>query len=133
MPPVTPSQARDLARKFLELSHTLGQYRFAHWDDLEPGQRKEIEDLEWSLQNMSSDMTTMAVGIVLDDIGGDLKALQDASEKARTALADLHAVANLLTIAAKTVALGGAIVSRNPSAIASAAGGLVEAVKAAVS
>jgi hypothetical protein len=133
MPPVTQSQARDLARKYLELSHTLGQYRFDHWDDLAPEQRKEMEDREWSLQNLSSDMTTMAVGIDLDDLAGDLKVLQDASDKARAALTDLHAAGSLLVVAAKMVTLGGAIISRDPSAIASAAGGLVEAVKATVS
>ncbi len=129
MPPITKQIARDLARAFHELSHTLGEYRFARWDDLSAEERRSIEDLEWSLQNMSSDMITVAVGAVLDDLDGPVKAVQAAADAAKEAIADVHAVGKVLVFATKALALGGAFVSHDPSAIANAAGGLVEAIK----
>lgn len=131
MPPITKEQARDLARTFWELSHALGQYRFANWDALGADQRKSIEDLEWSLENMSSDMTTHAVDIVLDDIDSKVQAIGAATDKAKTVVADIHAVGKILTVATKALALGGALISHDPAAIASATGGLVAAVRAA--
>jgi hypothetical protein len=131
MPPITKEQARDLARGFYELSHTLGQYRFANWDALGADQRKSLQDLEWSLENMSSDMTTHAVDIVLDDIDNQVQAIGAATDKAKTVVADIHTVGNVLTLATKALALGGALISHDPSAIANATGGLVAAIKAA--
>src|SRR5512133_2736141 len=107
MPPVSKEQARQLARSFLDFSHVLGQYRCDHWDELDATQRRSMEDLEWSLQNMSSDLTTHAVGIALADIDGEVKAIQAATVQARTVIADVHGVASLLTVATKTLALGG--------------------------
>ncbi len=129
MPPISKDQARDLARAFLNLSHTLGQYRFDHWDELGADRRKAVEDLEWSLQNTSSDLTTHAVGIALDDMDGDLKAIQAATDEAKTIVASIQGVTSLLTIATKALALGGAFIAQNPSAVAEAVGGLFEAVK----
>lgn len=128
--PITKDQARDLGRAYLDMSHALGEYRFDNWDDLGAAQRKSIEDLEWSLQNMSSDLTTQAVGAALDDMDADLKALQDATAKAKAVIADIEHVKDLITVATKALALGGALISKHPEAIASAAKDLFDAARA---
>jgi len=127
--PITKDQARELARAFLAMSHTLGEFRFDNWDDLTPAQRKSVEDAEWSLINLSSDLTTAAVGIALDDMQPDLKALQDATAKAQAVIADIQRVKDVLALATKAIALGGALISRNPGAIGEAAKGLFDAAK----
>ncbi len=128
--PITKDQARDLGRAFLDLSHALGNYRFDHWGDLTPSQRTQIESSEWSLLNASSDLTTTAVGIELDDMEQDLDALKKATDRALAVVDDLERVKDILSLAAAAVTLGGAIVSQQPAAIATAAKGLLEAAKA---
>ncbi len=125
--PITKEQARDLARALLDMSHALGEYRFENWDALGPAQRKSIEDLEWSLLNLSGDVTTHVVGAVLDGMDADLKALRDATARARKVVAQIERAKDLIALATKAVALGGALVSQHPVAIADAARDLYDA------
>ena len=127
--PISKDQAREIARGFLETSHELGTYRFAHWAELSAPERREIEDAEWDLLNCSSSFTTSAVGIVLDDLRNDLKTITDATTQARDAIARIKEVKNILTVAASFIALGGAIASGHPGAIADAAKTALKAVK----
>jgi hypothetical protein len=126
--PITKEQARDIAKQFLDLSHNLGAYRFNNWDTLSQSQRQTIEDIEWDLLNYSSSFTTTAVGIALNDMETDLKAISDATVKAKQVIQTIETVKKVIKVASALVVLGGAIASQNPSAIASAA---VDAVKAA--
>jgi hypothetical protein len=119
--PVTRDQARALARSFLDLAHQLGAYRFDRWGELTPAQRQAIEGAEWTLLNHSSDYTTQAVGLALDDLEADLKTVADATAAAADAIAKLGELRKVLKLAAGAVVLGGAIASQNPGAILGAA------------
>ena len=119
--PISKEQARDIAKAFLELSHELGSYRFANWNDLTPAQRRQIEDAEWDLLNYSSSFVTTAVGIALTDMESDLKTITDATAKAQKALETIDTVKDVIKVATALVVLGGAIASQNPSTIGSAA------------
>lgn len=119
--PISRNQARDIAKVFFDLSHELGAYRFTNWGHLTPTQRRQIEDIEWDLLNYSSNFVTTAVGIVLHDMHKDLKAITDATAKAKKAVVTIQAVKDVLSVATALVVLGGAITSHNPLAIAGAA------------
>jgi hypothetical protein len=127
--PITKDQARGLAKTFRDLSNQLGDYRFENWGKLSAGDRRSIEDAEWTLLNHSSDFITTAVGIVLNDMQGDLKAIADATAKAKKVVATIDAVRDVLKVAAALVVLGGAVASQSPTAIASAAGDLFNTSK----
>jgi ribosomal protein L29 len=131
MMPISKDQARDIAKKFLELSHELGTYRFANWAKLTPSQRRLIEDAEWDLLNYSLSFVTTAVGIALADMDKDLKTITEAISRAKKAIATVETVKGVISIAAALVALGGAIASQNSSAILSAAGDVANAVQKA--
>jgi len=129
--PISRDQARDVAKAFLDVSHDLGSYRFAHWARLTPAQRRQIEDAEWDLLNDSSSFITTAVGITLNDMEADLKAIREATALAGKVVATIKKAREVIQVAAAMVAFGGAIASRNPSAIADAAcdlSGLAEGV-----
>ena len=124
MPKVTKDQARELAIAFREISVLLGDLRFANWGSLTAAQRRDLEDAEWTLLNYSSDFVTTAVGIALEELDADLKAIKDATKKAKTVVKKIETVKDVLTVVSGLVVLGGAIASKNPGAIASAAGDL---------
>lgn len=119
--PISKEQARDIAKAFLDCSHELGKYRFAHWAQLQPSQRRQIEDAEWDLLNYSSSFVTTAVGVALTNMSSDLNAIIDATEKAKSAIATIQTVKEVLSVVASLVVLGGAIASQNPAAILGAA------------
>ena len=127
--PISKEQARELAKTFRDLSNQLGDFRFTNWGTLSPAQRQRIEDAEWTLLNYSSDFVTTAVGIALNDMLADLQALSDATTKAKEVIATIETVKDILKVTATLIALGGAIASQNPSAIASAAGDLFSTAK----
>jgi len=126
---LTSEEARDLSQRFRGLSVTLGDLRFSHWDELSPVQRESMENLEWSLLNASSDMITSAVGLDLDETEVSFQQLQESAAGAGRALQSLKTVQTVLNIATAAVGLAGAIVSRNPGAIAKSVAGVYTAVK----
>jgi len=127
--PISKDEARELAKTFRDLSNQLGDFRFKNWSNLSAAQRQKIEDTEWTLLNYSSDFITTAVGIALDDLEADLKAIFDAMGKAKKVIATIDTVKDVLKVTACVIALGGAITSKRPSAIVSAAGDLLNTAK----
>jgi len=127
--PISKDQARELAKTFRDVSNQLGDFRFRNWGNLSTAQRQRIEDAEWTLLNYSSDLITTAVGIALNDMQADLKAISDATTKARRVIATIDTIKDVLKVTAALIVLGGAIASQNPSAIASAAGDLLSTAK----
>lgn len=127
--PISKDQARELAKTFRDLSNQLGDFRFKNWTSLSTGQRQSIEDAEWTLLNYSSDFITTAVGIALNDMQADLKAISDATAKAKKVIATIDTVKDILKVTAALIVLGGAVASQNPSSIASAAGDLFDTAK----
>jgi hypothetical protein len=115
---LTSTDAFELSRRFRDLSVSLGDYRFANWNDLTPIRRRFLEDSEWSLLNASSDMVSAAVGLVLDETEASFTDLVKASDKAAQAIKTLSAVRGIIKIAAAAIGLAGAIVAREPVAIA---------------
>lgn len=130
--PITKDQAREIAQAFLDASHALGKFRFDNWSNLTKAQRRTIEDTEWDLLNYSNSFVTTAVGIALDDMQADLKAIGDATAKAQKAIETIDRARDVLEVAAGLVVLGGALASQNPQAIASAAGDLFKTAKKAL-
>jgi hypothetical protein len=128
--PISKDQARELGRAFLDVAHALGTYRFDNWNDLTPADRKRIEDEEWDLLTYSSSLTTKAVGVVLEDLKGNLAAIAAGAAQATKVIGTIQEVKAALKIAAAFVALGGAIVSGNAVAITTAAAAALKTAKA---
>lgn len=129
---LTAEDARQLAKSFRDFSVSLGDFRFDNWADLSEKERKTIEDMEWALLNYSSDFTTQAVGLILDDAKGSLKRLQQATGKAGKAIAKIKVVKNVIVIAVSIMELGAAVAAKDPKVVASAISGVIKTVNEAL-
>jgi len=122
----TANDALELSKKFRELSVTLGNYRFENWGEFTAGQRQQLEDQEWTLLNYASDLTTMAVGITLDETQTTLSKIHDSITKAKNAVKKLDTIRKVINIAESGNRLAAAIVTKDPSAIAKASATLYQ-------
>jgi hypothetical protein len=125
--PLSAEDAFELSKQFRDLAINLGNYRFANWNTLTPTQRHDIEDEEWSLLNASSDMTTKAVGLSLDESALNVQNLTSSVGKAKRAIKKLEKVSEVIKVATAAVGLAAAIVAKDPGAIAKNAKLVIEA------
>lgn len=126
---VTPDQLFSLSKTLRDLSVAIGNYRFANWGSLTGKQRASLEAAEWSLLNASSDVTTIAVGLVLDESQWAFDKLNGLIQKANQTLKTLAEVRQAINIATAAVGLAGAIISKNPAAIGQQAKNLYEVIQ----
>lgn len=127
---LTATEAFELSKEFRDLSISLGNYRFANWQKLTSTQRRDLEDEEWSLLNSSSDMTTKAVGLALDESEINVKGIKKSVSTAKRAIKKLKKVGKVIHLATATVSLAAAVVSKDPGAIAKNAKSVLKAAKA---
>lgn len=125
--PLTSDEAFELSKQFRELAIGLGDYRFTNWKELTATQRRDLEDEEWSLLNAASDMTTKAVGLQLEESDIQFQAVKSSVGKAKKAIKKLEKVGKVINVATAAVGLAGAIVAKDPGAIAKNAKLVLEA------
>lgn len=126
---VTSDQLFELSKTLRDTSVAIGNYRFANWGSLKPKERSSLEAAEWSLLNTSSDVTTIAVGVILDDSQWAFNKLQGLIKEANETLETLAQVKKAINIATAAVGLAGAIISKNPAAIGQQAKNLYEVIQ----
>ena len=118
MPPLTAEDAFELSKQFRDLSINLGNYRFTNWNTLTPTQRRDLEDEEWSLLNSSSDMTTKAVGLALEESEINVQSIKSSVSKAKRSIKKLEKVTKVIKVATAAVGLAASIVAKDPGGIA---------------
>ena len=126
MPDISADDARQLASDFHDLAVSLGNYKFSHWDELTPAQRTNLDNLQWTLMNYSSDFSTQAIQISLDDIKGSLASIKKSTDAAKDALSKIIAINKVVGIASAAAVLAASITSGSPTGIATAAKGLFD-------
>jgi hypothetical protein len=128
--PLNAKDAFELSKQFRDLAINLGNYRFANWNILTPTQRHDLEDEEWSLLNSSSDMTTKAVGLALEESESTVQSITSSVGKAKRAIKKLEKVTQVIKVATAAVGLAAAIVAKDPGAIAKNAKLVIDAANA---
>ena len=128
--PLTSTEALELSKQFRDLANDLGNFRFSNWAGLTATQKRDLEDEEWSLLNAASDMTTKAVGLALEESEINFQSIKSSVGKAKKAIKKLEKVGEVIKVATATVGLAGAIMSKDPGAIAKNAKLVVEAATA---
>lgn len=126
---LTGADALALARVFREASTALGDYLYANWANILPSDRDKLRSLEVTLLNLATDLVTQAVGIVLDQEQGNLKALSDAANSAKSALEKINSAKNAIKITTALIVLAAAIPTGNLNLIYSAFQAVKDAVK----
>lgn len=126
---LTATDALALARVFREASTALGDYLYANWAKISPPDRDKLRSLEVTLLNLATDLVTQAVGIVLDLGQGNLKALSDAANSAKSALEKINSAKNAIKITTALIGLAAAIPTGNLNSIYSAFKAVKDAVE----
>jgi hypothetical protein len=130
MSTLTQAQARSLAEDFFEISKAVGDYRFAHFDDLTPDQLNALHRLQQQLSNQSNHFTAVAIEITLDDLQPTLARINQITGQVTTAVTTLNDIRRVISIATSIVSLGAAIASGSPATIAAAIQDTVQSVQA---
>lgn len=122
MPKLASADARAIARDYHDIAVSLAAQRFASWERLSHSRRVELERLEWTLLTYSSDMTTRAIDLAVDDLDAALGGIRRAVKALKRAVKHADDVRDAIAAAARAVTLGAAIVTGNPAALAAAVG-----------
>jgi hypothetical protein len=122
MPRLAAADARAIAREYHDIALSIGAHRFENWERLSPARRAELERLQWTLLTYSSDMTTRAIDLQVDDLDAALAGLKEAVKALKRAVKHARDVRGAISAAARAVTLGAAIVTGNAVALAAAVG-----------
>jgi hypothetical protein len=129
MAKLTQDQVRALAEDFFEISKAVGDYRFAHFEDLAPDQLNALHSLQQQLSNQSNHLTAVAIEITLDDLQPTLDRINQITGQVNTAVKTLNDIRRVITITTSIVNLGAAIASGSPAKIAAAVQDAVQTVQ----
>ena len=129
MTPITQLDVLALAKLFKEAALAVGQYQLDHWDALATSQRRELTDTEYAILDHSQNLITAAVGVQLAATLSSLGDIQQATALATQAIQRLQEFKQVLAVAAGLVALGAAVVTGSPTAMASVVSSLLALVK----
>lgn len=117
---ISPEQAREIACLFREVSVAIGNYRFGNWNSLTSNQRQNLENLEWTLLNYSSDLITIIVGTIINNAIVSLGRIQESTTQAKHAIETINDIKKTIVIAGAVIKLGAAFVTKDPVMIGSA-------------
>ena len=129
MPGLTQDQAREIAEDFFEIAKAVGDFRFAHFDELAPDQQAALHSLQQQLSNQSNHFTAVAIQLTLDDLQPTLDRIGNVTKDVNNAVKTLTEVRSVINIATSFVSLGAAIASGSPGTIASALQDTVTAIR----
>lgn len=99
----------DLSEAFHKLSMSIGQYRFDNADTLTKKQGRQLEGIQWTLFNMSSDLNAQSGLAKIKALDDEISTLMDATARMGNAVKKITTVRKTITISTRAVALGGAI------------------------
>ena len=125
---MTAAQASELAKHFLSLAQSIGDYRFRNWKKLSKKDNQQLGSFQWSVLNFGEDMLAMSTTLVLPKVKNSLTTIEGLTEKVEKTLAGLGKIQHIIQCAAAIVILGGAIMGKDPVAIGKAIQNLADEV-----
>jgi len=128
MPKMTAAQASELAKHFLSLAQSIGDYRFRNWKKLSKKDNQQLGSFQWSVLNFGEDMLAMSTTLVLPEVKNSLETIEGLTDKVEKTLAGLGKIQKIIQCAAAIVILGGAIMGKDPVAIGKAIQNLADEV-----
>jgi hypothetical protein len=124
----TPLDLKNLAALYDDLADAVLAYRKQNSATLSDDEKSDLTARFGELISTAETLEHMAVTGALTDIGADVKNLQIATHDAIDAFQTIADVQKALSIAVAAVALGVAIATENPGAIATALGTLASSI-----
>lgn len=118
--------AKELADRFLEAATAIDKYLDDNWTTIDRADYETMSESAKTLLRVCSFMTTVAVGLSIDQMQDDAAQLKQVVAKAKESLARLQSVRRAMRVAAGMVDLATAIMSKDPGGIFKAFQGLHE-------
>jgi hypothetical protein len=126
---VTPEQAAELAKNFLGLAQSIGNYRFANWKKLSSAENQELSAKQWSILNAGEDMLALSTSLLINEANATIKQIKLITSDIDKTILNIKKVQKVIDIGAAVIQLAAVIIGKQPLAIPSAIGELAKAIK----
>lgn len=130
MEQLTAEQLTELGYSFLSIANSVDEYRMENRRQLSDDENQSLKILHSSLTQYADDLFATSAITLVSEVGGSLQKLKEVTAGINATYRKLRRVQKAIGIAAAAVAVGGAVLSKNPKSIKEAVTGLVNAVKA---
>ncbi len=120
-----------LADLFQDAAAAIRDYLRDNFDTSDSPDYVALNDFAMTLVLKSSEMTTSAVGLAIDEMADDSAELRQITAEAKDSLGQLQDIRSFINLAAAVVGLATAIASKNPGGAFNAAKDLRNVLQAA--
>ncbi len=120
-----------LADLFQDAAAAIRDYLRDNFDTSDSPDYVALNDFAMTLVLKSSEMTTSAIGLAIDEMADDSAELRQITAEAKDSLGQLQDIRSFINLAAAVVGLATAIASKNPGGAFNAAKDLRDVLQAA--
>ncbi|HTF28780.1 MAG TPA: hypothetical protein VK625_08050 [Flavitalea sp.] len=126
---LTSAQAAELAKNFLGLAQSMGNYRFTNWKKLTKAQNQELSDKQWSILNAGEDMLALSTTLLINEADETLKQIRQVTSDIDKTILQIKKIQKVINIGTAVVQLAAVIIGKQPLAIPGAIDDLIKAIK----
>lgn len=119
MSQLTSDQASELSRQFFCIGRAIASFREKHWDAISREQHQHLGKMQWSIYNYADDLLSLSSVITLNELEEMLDKIRSVTKTVMNYIDQQQEVAEVMQVAARTVVLGGAVISQSPLAVVS--------------
>ncbi|HMF71373.1 MAG TPA: hypothetical protein VK616_07845, partial [Flavitalea sp.] len=124
---LTSAQAAELAKNFLGLAQSMGNYRFTNWKKLTKAQNQELSDKQWSILNAGEDMLALSTTLLINEADETLKQIRQVTSDIDKTILQIKKIQKVINIGTAVVQLAAVIIGKQPLAIPGAIDDLIKA------
>jgi hypothetical protein len=114
---LTAKQVGDLAQQFTELATIVQAYQTANCTSMSPAEYKRIALLICDLSDISNDLISKAVGLIIANAQQSVTDIENATTQAKAAIGHLKDIQHTISLLTAVVGLGTAIMTGSITAI----------------
>jgi hypothetical protein len=129
MAKLTSAQANALANDFLGLAQAIGNFRYDNWNEMSKTQNQQLGKMQWSILNYGEDILALSTALAMDDVQASLNKINDTTLEIRSTIQQLKNIQKVISVAGAIIAFGGAVISKDPSAIKTGLQGVIDSWK----
>jgi hypothetical protein len=129
MAKLTSAQANALANDFLGLAQAIGNFRYDNWNEMSKTQNQQLGKMQWSILNYGEDILALSTTLAMDDVQASLNKINDTTLEIMSTIQQLKNIQKVINVAGAIIAFGGAVISKDPSAIKTGLQGVIDSWK----
>jgi len=114
---LTSDQAQQLSDNFFDLSVAITDFRIANWEKLSLEENKELGETRYKLLKSGEDILALATTLIMDEVADSLGKINTITADIKGTIKTLRTIQKGLDVAATLVALGIAIIAKDPQRI----------------